>query len=114
MSLYVTISINKSNKIKPNAFTIFDICGLMGDPLITSINKKNNRPPSRAGMGSKFNIAKFMEIIATVMSNETKPFSACSPTIVTMPTGPETSAKSAVPKNMLEKKSTRPRKMNLV
>ena len=50
--------------VKPIALAVLAILGLIGEPFIFSISKKNNRPPSSAGNGIRFMIARFMEISA--------------------------------------------------
>ena len=49
---------------KPMVFMAFAIFGFMREPFIFSMRRKSSRPPSSAGKGSKFMIARFMEISA--------------------------------------------------
>lgn len=58
---------------KPIIFAIFANFGFIREPFIFSINKKKSLPPSNAGNGSKFIIAKFIEIRAAKDSRYTKP-----------------------------------------
>ena len=57
-------SIKNIKTQKPTVFTVFATFGFMGEPLIFSINKKNNRPPSSAGKGTRFITARLIEIRA--------------------------------------------------
>ena len=56
--------IKKIKTAKPILLTRFSVLGLIGEPFIFSIARNNNLPPSRAGKGKIFKIAKFKEIIA--------------------------------------------------
>jgi hypothetical protein len=49
---------------KPTILTALATFGFILEPLISSINKKKSRPPSSAGNGIKFMIARFTEIKA--------------------------------------------------
>ena len=57
---------------------------------------KSNRPPSRAGIGRIFIIARFIEIIAVKKISVASPIDAASPTTLTIPIGPATSSKFAL------------------
>lgn len=49
------------------------VFGLIGDPLIDSIKIKRSLPPSRAGNGNKFIIARFIDISAVIITTKEKP-----------------------------------------
>ena len=59
-----------------------------------SIITKRILPPSRAGNGTMFMTAKFIEIIAVIFSKYTKPSWLASFTTPAIPTGPVTCEKS--------------------
>ena len=57
-------------------------------PLKNSINKKNNLPPSKAGIGSKFKTPKFKLITAAKYNTLIIPVLVASATILITPIGP--------------------------
>jgi hypothetical protein len=63
--------------------------------VIASTKTNKTRPPSKAGKGKKLITARFKESIAVNNNKTTSPCSAAWPTYFTIPTGPETSSKSA-------------------
>ena len=60
-------------------------------PNIASITINNSLPPSRAGNGIIFKIARLTEIIPTRFKSERIPVLATSVVIAKTPTGPDTS-----------------------
>ena len=65
MSWLVTTTISVIKIAKPKVFIHLTIFGEIGRPRMASRKTKSSRPPSRAGKGIKFIIAKFIEIKAT-------------------------------------------------
>ena len=83
---------SKIKSAKPTEFITASTFWLTGEPLNFSTISINARPPSSAGKGIMFNIAKFTDINATNWSKNLNPTAAACPVILAIPIGPETPA----------------------
>ena len=71
-------TINAIKIRKPIPFAMFVTSGFIGERFIVSMRMNNNRPPSSAGNGKRFMIARLMEIIAVRETKCMKPSAPAS------------------------------------